>query len=121
MVKLTTEQLDKLLEAGMQIQRSVVEAGNFLYVPAGHLILERVIGDDIVLGVRTALVTPTDTADMFTFVKAYSRGAAPEPTLLKFWTTVLALTNTAEDMKEIEDPKPKTPPKTPEPKAQEQK
>jgi len=120
-VKLTAEQLDKFLEAGMQIQRSVVEAGNFLYVPAGHLILERVIGDDIVLGVRTALVTPTDTADMFTFVKAYSRGAAPEPTLLKFWKTVLALTNTAEDMKEIEDPKPKTPPKTPEPKAQEQK
>jgi hypothetical protein len=100
LVNLTTEQLNKSLSAGMKVNRSVVDAGAFIYIPAGHFVLERVIGEELVLGVRTALCTPCDGQSMFELVKAYSLGN-PDPPLLKFWKGALSLSIAKEKLEEI--------------------
>ena len=70
--------------------RGVVRPGNFMYVPAGHLLVERCLGTTNCYGYRTAAFgrSETSTAAFRRMLEQARTLADKSDPLVKFWCTV---------------------------------
>ena len=71
----------------VNIYRTKLEPGSLLYVPAGFLVFERVLGSDLVLGSRCSTIDRVGSGSFLALVKAYGAGL-PDKKLFDFWLAV---------------------------------
>ena len=82
--------LEKFRAFGGKVWRGVLSAGETLYTPMASFVIERVLGDNMVIGLKTCCLpaVPT-TLEGLTFLRTHMTAQSGEGApLLQFWADV---------------------------------
>ena len=84
------ENLEKFRTFGGKVWRGVVSAGETLYIPMASMVIDRVLGDNIVVGLRTCCLPAVPaTVEGLSFLREHVKAQeGEEAPLLKFWAEV---------------------------------
>ena len=84
------ENLEKFRTIGGKVWRGVVSAGETLYIPMASMVIDRVLGDNVVVGLRTCCLPAVPaTVEGLSFLREHVKAQeGEEAPLLKFWAEV---------------------------------
>jgi hypothetical protein len=89
---LHAESLQVLHSKGHTIFRGTLKPGNFLYVPAGCYLLEKSLGTNLNIGLRSAHIDGREAAaDSFNALRQAVATINPDQPLCRFWEKVATL------------------------------
>ena len=79
------------LDDGFRMVHCNVGEGDLLYIPFGHLLCERVLKSDNVIGVRTMALNDNGLESFKILVNEYCSHPASQPALKQFWNRTLSV------------------------------